>query len=246
MRTLRRIKESHSKTRSFEQQDVKDNEYRSEEPWRLFRIMAEFVEGFETLSRIGPAVTIFGSARVKQNSPDCRIAEELGGLLSKAGYAVITGGGPGVMEAANKGAKDAGGISIGLSIDLPFEDRSNPYLTHELWFNYFFVRKVMFVKYAKGFIALPGGFGTLDEFYEALTLIQTRKVPPFPIVMMNTKYWKNLIEWMKNEQLQNGMISESDLDLFYLTDDPKDAVNHIVNFYRPGRKRNARRNQNSF
>ncbi len=211
---------------------MEEQGYRSEEPWRLFRIMAEFVEGFETLSRVGPAVSIFGSARVKPDAGDCRIAEEIGRLLAKAGYAVITGGGPGIMEAANKGAKSAGGISIGLSIDLPFEDRSNPYLTHELWFNYFFVRKVMFVKYAKGFIALPGGFGTLDEFYEALTLIQTKKVPPFPIVTLNKRYWQGMIDWMRNEQLQNGMISATDLDLFYLTDDPKDAVNYIISFYK--------------
>lgn len=237
MRTLRRIHEKHSKTRTAEPPPSRDNEYRSEEPWRLFRIMAEFVEGFETLSKVGPAVSIFGSARLKPDSSECKIAEEMGRMLAKAGYAVITGGGPGIMEAANKGAKTAGGISIGLSIDLPFEDRSNPFLTHELWFNYFFVRKVMFVKYAKGFIAMPGGFGTLDEFYEALTLIQTHKVPPFPIVMFGSQYWSGLIEWMKNEQLQNGMISATDLDLFFLTDNPKDAVNYIINFYKPKKKK---------
>lgn len=228
MRTIRRLRRNRGRS---DEEKMNDHGYRSEEPWRLFRIMAEFVEGFETLSRIGPAVSIFGSARIKADTTDYRMAEKIGYLLAKSGYAVITGGGPGIMEAANKGAKNAGGISIGLSIDLPFEDRANPYLTHELWFNYFFVRKVMFVKYAKGFIALPGGFGTLDEFYEALTLIQTKKVPPFPIVMVNSRYWKNMIKWMKNEQLQNGMISPSDLNLFYLTDDPEEAVRYIVTFY---------------
>ncbi len=230
---------SKSKTRHQETAiNISDYAYRAEEPWRLFRIMAEFVEGFETLSRIGPAVSIFGSARIKPGTKDYQIAEEIGYLLAKSGYAVITGGGPGIMEAANYGAKKADGQSVGLSINLPFEDKSNPYLTDELIFNYFFVRKVMFVKYAKGFIAMPGGFGTLDELFEALTLIQTQKIKPFPIVMIGRTYWKDLIGWMKDTQLHQGMISEVDLKLFFVTDDPKEAVQYILDFYKKRPKKN--------
>lgn len=209
-----------------------DKSYRKEEPWRVFRIVAEFVTGFEEMEKVGPAVSIFGSARALRDSKNYQLAETCGRLLVKAGYAVITGGGPGIMEAANKGAKEAGGKSIGLSIELPFEAKSNDYLTSELWFNYFFVRKVMFVKYASGFIVLPGGFGTLDEFYEAVTLIQTQKITPFPIVLIGKKYWNELIDWMRQTVLGEKNISSNDMDLFYVTDDPKDAVEWIKKFYK--------------
>ncbi len=198
----------------------------------MFRILSEFIDGVEQMEKIGPAVSIFGSARITADSPNYELAEELGKLLVKAGFAVITGGGPGIMEASNKGALLARGKSVGLSIELPFEARSNDYLTHEIWFNYFFVRKVMFVKYAKGFIALPGGFGTLDEFFEALTLIQTGKIRKFPIVLIGKEYWGGMLEWMKSRMLAEKNISPKDLDLFYVTDRPKDAVNHILRFYR--------------
>ncbi len=229
--------------RSAASNEIFDRSYRHEEPWRIFRILSEFVEGFEEMEQVGPAVSVFGSARTRKGSANYQLGEEIGRQLVRAGYAVITGGGPGTMEAANKGAKDAGGKSVGLSIDLPFELEANAYLTHELWFNYFFVRKVMFVKYAAGFIVLPGGLGTLDEFYEAITLIQTQKIKPFPIVLMGRDYWQGLIEWMRAPMLKNGLISPEDLRLFFLTDDPKEAVAFIRDFHRRKKlrkKRNAR------
>jgi len=212
--------------------ETADKSYRKEEPWRMFRILSEFIDGVEQMEKIGPAVSIFGSARTAAGTHNYKLAEELGKLLVKAGFAVITGGGPGIMEASNKGAVQAHGKSVGLSIELPFEARSNDYLTHEIWFNYFFVRKVMFVKYAKGFIALPGGFGTLDEFFEALTLIQTGKIRKFPIVLIGKEYWGGMLEWLQNRMLDEKTISAKDLDLFYVTDRPKDAVNHILRFYK--------------
>jgi hypothetical protein len=212
--------------------ETQDKSYRKEEPWRLFRIMAEFVEGFETMEKVGPAVSIFGSARTDRKSENYKIAEILGCELSKAGFAVITGGGPGIMEAANRGAHAVGGKSVGLSIDLPFETKSNDFLNMEIWFNYFFVRKVMFVKYAKGFVVLPGGFGTLDEFYEALTLIQTGKIKPFPVVLIGKKYWGELLNWMKNTMLKEKNIHQNDLKLFQVTDNPKEAVRFIKDFYK--------------
>lgn len=212
--------------------ETQDKSYRKEEPWRLFRIMAEFVEGFESMEKVGPAVSIFGSARTERNSKNYKIAEALGKELSKAGFAVITGGGPGIMEAANKGAHSVGGKSVGLSIDLPFETKSNDFLNMEIWFNYFFVRKVMFVKYAKGFVVLPGGFGTLDEFYEALTLIQTGKIKPFPVVLIGKEYWSELLDWMKSTMLKEKNIHQNDLSLFQVADDAKEAVRFIKNFYK--------------
>jgi uncharacterized protein (TIGR00730 family) len=212
--------------------ETSDKSYRKEEPWRLFRIMSEFVEGFETMEKVGPAVSIFGSARTDRNSKNYKIAETLGKEISKAGFAVITGGGPGIMEAANKGAHSVGGKSVGLSIDLPFETKSNDFLNMEIWFNYFFVRKVMFVKYAKGFVVLPGGFGTLDEFYEALTLIQTGKIKPFPVVLIGKEYWGELLGWMKNTMLKEKNIHQNDLNLFQITDDAKEAVRFIKDFYK--------------
>lgn len=212
--------------------ETQDKSYRKEEPWRLFRIMAEFVEGFESMEKVGPAVSIFGSARTDRTSKNYKIAEALGKELCKAGFAVITGGGPGIMEAANKGAHSVGGKSVGLSIDLPFETKSNDFLNMEIWFNYFFVRKVMFVKYAKGFVVLPGGFGTLDEFYEALTLIQTGKIKPFPVVLIGKEYWGELLGWMKNTMLKEKNIHQNDLNLFQITDDAKEAVRFIKDFYK--------------
>ncbi len=182
--------------------------------WRIFRIMAEFVEGFESLSRIPKGVAVFGSARSKPGEEDYRRAEEIGRALAGAGHAVITGGGPGDMEAANKGALEAGGQSIGIAIELPFEDKPNPYLTTTLSFRYFFVRKVMFVKYSKAFVFLPGGFGTLDEMFEAVTLVQTRKVEPLPVILFgDDAYWDGLLRWVRETLLQRGKVSPEDLGI---------------------------------
>lgn len=197
------------------------------ESWRLFKIMAEVVDGFETMSEIGPAVSIFGSARVPQDHPLYHQTEHLAQLLTGAGYSVITGGGPGLMEAGNKGAYEAGGESIGLHIHLPFEQHSNPYLNVKSDYNYFFIRKVMFIKYALAYIAMPGGYGTLDELSEALVLIQTKRIKPFPIILMGSEYWEGLIDWFKNRMVKDGYCNEDDLNLFYVTDSPEEAVAHI-------------------
>lgn len=203
------------------------------EAWSVFKIMSEFVEGYETLGRIGPCISIFGSARLNNDHPYYQKAVETAELINEAGFGVITGGGPGIMEAANKGAKHKGGPSVGLCISLPFEEKPNDYvdIPYALKFDYFFARKVMFVKYAQGFIVFPGGFGTLDELFEALTLIQTKKIKQFPIVLIGVSYWQGLIDWLKNSMLERGMISEKDLALFYLTDEPKEAVQKISTFY---------------
>lgn len=198
------------------------------DPWRVLRIQAEFVEGFGQLAELPTAVTVFGSARTTVDSPEYQLGVELGSKLAKAGYAVITGGGPGAMEAANKGASEAGGISVGLGIELPFEQRMNDYVDLGIEFRYFFVRKTMFVKYSCGFITLPGGFGTLDELFEALTLVQTHKVTSFPVVLVGTEYWSGLLDWIKGTLLSTGKISAPDLDLIHLTDDVDEAVNIIV------------------
>ncbi|MFI6482664.1 TIGR00730 family Rossman fold protein [Nonomuraea sp. NPDC050663] len=198
------------------------------DPWRVLRIQAEFVEGFGQLAELPPAVSVFGSARTKPDSEDYKLARDLGEALARAGYAVITGGGPGVMEAGNKGAVDAGGISVGLGIELPFEQSMNEYVDLGIEFRYFFVRKTMFVKYSCGFIALPGGFGTLDELFEALTLVQTRKVTSFPVVLLGTSFWGGMVDWIKNSLLGTGKIAEQDLDLFTVTDDVDEAVRIIV------------------
>ncbi len=202
--------------------------------WRVFRIMSEFVEGFETMSRLGPCVSIFGSARTKPGDPAYELAVAVARELVERQFGVITGGGPGIMEAANKGAYEARGCSVGLSIDLPHEQKSNPYITREMMieFDYFFVRKTMFVKYAQGFVVLPGGFGTMDELFEALTLIQTEKATPFPVVLMGTSYWHGLVEWLREAVLGAGNISPNDLALLQLCDDPKEAVDIIDDFYR--------------
>ncbi|NQT90310.1 MAG: TIGR00730 family Rossman fold protein [Candidatus Omnitrophica bacterium] len=206
-------------------------DFTKEDTWRVFRIMSEFVEGFEELSRVGPAVSIFGSARTKSNSKYYKFAEKIASLLVKAGYAVITGAGSGIMEAANKGAKEAGGVSVGLNIDVPVVQKPNRYITHLIDFRYFFCRKVMFDKYAKAFIVLPGGFGTLDEFFEAVTLIQTCRIRPLPVILVGKEYWQGLIGWMKKHMLKKSLIDKKDLDIYVVTDSPKEVINIIEDFY---------------
>ncbi|MFK5956806.1 MAG: TIGR00730 family Rossman fold protein [Planctomycetota bacterium] len=194
------------------------------DPWMVFKIMGEFVEGFDVMREVGPGISIFGSARTKPSDPHYKMGVEVAGALARRGYTIITGGGPGAMEAANKGAQEAGGQSIGLNIDLPMEQDPNPYQDVELNFKYFFARKVCFAKYALGYVVLPGGFGTMDEFFEALTLIQTRKMKDFPIVLMGTDYWGGLVRWIKRTMVNEGTISPEDPDMFYLTDDPQEAA----------------------
>ncbi|WP_113704442.1 TIGR00730 family Rossman fold protein [Nonomuraea lactucae] len=199
------------------------------DPWRVLRIQAEFVEGFGQLAELPRAVTVFGSARTPHDSPDYEMGRALGQAIARAGYAVITGGGPGVMEAANRGASEVdGAVSVGLGIELPFEQRMNDYVELGIEFRYFFVRKTMFVKYSCGFIALPGGFGTLDELFEALTLVQTHKVTSFPVVLMGSEFWGGLIDWIKSTLLGTGKIAERDLDLITVTDNVDEAVRIIV------------------
>lgn len=209
------------------------NEIRTNDSWTIFKIMSEFVEAFEKMGRIGPCVSIFGSARTKEEDKYYQIAEDLAYKITQHGYGVITGGGPGIMEAANKGANRGGGKSVGLNISLPFEEYSNPYIDRnkKIDFDFFFVRKVMFVKYAQGFVVLPGGFGTLDELFEAITLIQTKKIGKFPIVLVGKEFWGGLVDWIKNSLLQNGMIAEKDLDLFHVVDTSDEAVKIINEFY---------------
>lgn len=198
------------------------------DPWRVLRIQSEFVEGFGALAELGPAASVFGSARTPAGHPTYRLAEQVGRLLAEAGYATITGGGPGTMEAANKGAYEAGGVSVGLGIELPFEQGLNQYVDLGVNFRYFFARKTMFVKYAEGFIVLPGGFGTLDELFEALTLVQTAKVTSFPIVLVGVAYWQGLLEWLGTSAIGHGSVSEKDVALLQLTDDPAEAVQIVV------------------
>ncbi len=202
--------------------------------WRIFRIMGEFVEGFETMAKIKPSIVIFGSARVGSQNKYYKLATNVAKELVKMGFGIITGGGPGIMEAANKGANEAGGSSTGLNIELPHEQDSNPYIDKDkfLNFRYFFVRKTMFFKYAQGYILMPGGFGTIDECFEVLTLIQTGKTSKFPVVLMGKDYWQSLFDWMKEKQLQEGYISQEDLDLFSVTDDEKEAVRIISDFHK--------------
>lgn len=194
------------------------------DPWRVMRMQAELVDGFGALAELPPAISVFGSARTRPGTPDYEAGVELGRTLAEAGFAVITGGGPGAMEAANKGARDAGGISVGLGIELPFEQGINPHVDIGVNFRYFFVRKIMFVKYAHGFVVLPGGLGTLDELFEALTLVQTRKVTRFPIVLFGTAYWGGLVDWLRDTVIAQGKASERDLLLFHVTDSVKEAV----------------------
>jgi len=205
-----------------------------EDVWRVFRVMTEFVEGFSTLSKVGPCVSIFGSARIKPGTHYYRLAKTVAKEFVKAGYGIISGGGPGVMEAANRGAREAAGASVGMNIDLPHEQKANPYIDPDklITFKHFYVRKVMFVKYAQGFVVMPGGFGTLDEFFEAITLIQTKKIHPFPVVLMGREYWSGLLEWFKQRALAEGMLSKADLAIFSITDDPKEAVAIVQRFYK--------------
>ncbi|MCI0434797.1 MAG: TIGR00730 family Rossman fold protein [Gemmatimonadetes bacterium] len=199
--------------------------------WRVFRIMGEFVEGFDTLARLGPAVTMFGSARTGRDHSDYKAAEQTARLLAERGFAVITGGGPGIMEAANKGAAEAGGGSVGCNIELPFEQGMNAYVRIPINFRYFFVRKTMFVKYAEAFVIFPGGFGTMDELFEALTLIQTGKVRDFPVILFGRAYWQGLVVWLRETMLVTGRIQEMDLSLFTLTDSPEEAVRMVCDAY---------------
>lgn len=198
------------------------------DPWRVLRIQAEFVEGFGALAELGPAISVFGSARTRPEDPAYAVAEEAGRKLAEAGFAVITGGGPGVMEAANKGASEAGGVSVGLGIELPFESGLNPWVDVGINFRYFFARKTMFVKYAQGFVVLPGGLGTFDELFEALTLVQTQKVTSFPLALLGVDYWQGMISWLRDTVLADGKISESDLDMMILTDDVDEAVRLMI------------------
>lgn len=203
-------------------------EWKTKDAWRALRILSEFVEGFDTLADLPPAVSVFGSARSAPDSYECELAESLGAALAEQGYAVITGGGPGVMEAANRGVTEAGGLSVGLGIELPFEQGLNDWVDVGIDFRYFFVRKTMFVKYAQAFVVLPGGFGTLDELFEAITLVQTKKVTRFPVILMGTEYWGGLLDWMKRRMLDDGKISAADLDLIQVTDDVAEAVRIII------------------
>jgi len=198
------------------------------DPWRVLRIQAEFVEGFGALAELGPAVSVFGSARVHPDEPEYALGKEVGRLLVEAGYAVITGGGPGAMEAANRGACEAGGVSVGLGIELPFEQGMNEWVDVGVDFRYFFARKTMFVKYAQGFIVLPGGFGTFDELFEALVLVQTKKVTSFPVVLLGHAYWDGLVDWLRSTVLPGGKVNVRDLDLFSVTDDPAEAVRIVM------------------
>ena len=207
---------------------------RIKDTWRVFKIMGEFVEGFEVLASVGPSVSVFGSARTKPGTPYYEMGVDVGRALVERGYGVITGGGPGIMEAANKGAQEAGGVSVGLNIVLPHEQYANPYVDRNALvnFDYFFARKMMFVKYAMGFIVLPGGFGTMDELFEALTLIQTKKTARFPVILMGSEFWSGLLDWVRGALLEAGNISEEDPDLLGLTDDPQEAADMIVSFCR--------------
>jgi uncharacterized protein (TIGR00730 family) len=203
-------------------------DWKQKDAWRSLRILSEFVEGFDTLSDLPPAVSVFGSARSTPDSPECELAQRLGAALAQAGYAVITGGGPGVMEAANRGATEAGGLSVGLGIELPFEQGMNEWVDIGIDFRYFFVRKTMFVKYAQAFCVLPGGFGTMDELFEALTLVQTGKVTRFPVVLLGTAYWRGLLDWLRDTMRAGGKIGPTDLDLVCATDDVDEAVRFIL------------------
>ena len=217
--------------RAFADKDWQD--IKTSDSWQIFKIMAEFVQGFDQMSKIGPCVSIFGSARTKPDHRFYNLAEEIAYKLTLEGYGIITGGGPGIMEAANKGAKTAGGKSVGLNIELPFEQHSNSFIDNDklLTFDYFFVRKLMFIKYAQGFVVLPGGFGTMDELFEALTLIQTNKIGKFPIVLVNKEFWSGMIDWIRQTVIVEGKVSEEDMDLLIMVDTADETVKHINDFY---------------
>jgi len=227
--------ESHIQNGNGNGNDIQEKLLTTQEDiWRIFRIMAEFVDGFELMGKIKPSIAVFGSARAKPGDKYYTLAEQVASEIVKKGFGVITGGGPGIMEAANKGAKEAGGSSTGVNIQLPHEQMHNPYIDQDklLDFRYFFVRKVMFFKYAQGYILMPGGFGTIDESFEVLTLIQTKKTQKFPVVLMGTEFWGSLLDWVKGTQLKAGFINEEDLELFKLTDDPVEAANIIHEFHK--------------
>jgi uncharacterized protein (TIGR00730 family) len=214
------------------------NEVKTNDSWAIFKIMGEFVSGYEKLSRIGPCVSIFGSARTKPNDKYYKLAEEIAEKIVEHGYVVITGGGPGIMEAGNNGAHISGGTSVGLNIELPHEQHDNPYIDSDknLDFDYFFVRKVMFVKYSQGFVVMPGGFGTLDEMFEAMTLIQTKKIEKFPIILVGSEFWEGLLEWIKTTLLNKfNNVSEKDMDLFHVVDSPEEVLHILDNFYKESR-----------
>ena len=225
---------SATEQREFKNASQNFDEGNSHDLWSIFKIMGEFVDGYDKLFKIGPCVSIFGSSRTKPGDPYYEKAIKTAELIAENGFGVITGGGPGIMEAANRGAHNAGGKSVGLGIELPHEQGINAYVhpQYEINFKYFFVRKVMFVKYAQGFIVFPGGFGTLDELFETLTLIQTFKIEQIPIVLVGVDYWEDLLKWIKKRLLANGLVSEQDLDLYYLTDDHEDAVRFVCDFYK--------------
>lgn len=217
---------------AFAQKDWFD--IKAQNSWQIFKIMSEFVEGFEKMSKIGPCVSIFGSARTKPENKYYQLAEEIAYKLVREGYGIITGGGPGIMEAANKGARKGGGKSVGLNIELPFEQKHNEFIDHDkcINFDYFFVRKTIFLKYSQGFIGMPGGFGTMDELFESLTLVQTNKIAQFPVVLVGKEYWSGMIEWIKKTMLEEQRnINPADLDLFVMVDTADEAVKHIVDFY---------------
>ncbi len=239
---MKDYKEQHSQDADVDINDCRiQNSFRqktwseivTKDSWMVFKIMAEFVDGYEKLVKIGPCVSIFGSARLQPNTKYYNMAVEIAEKITKIGFGIITGGGPGIMEAGNKGADNANGKSIGLNIDLPFEQHFNPYINklYSMNFDYFFIRKVMFVKYSQGFIVMPGGFGTLDELSEALTLIQTKKIGRFPIVLVGSEFWSGLLGWFENTLLKEGMISKEDLDLYRVVDTADEAVEHIRAFY---------------
>lgn len=220
--------------KAFVQKDWSDNEIKASNSWAIFKIMAEFVDGFEKMARIGPCVSVFGSARTKPNNPYYKLAEEVSFKLTREGYGVISGGGPGIMEAANKGAKAGGGKSVGLNINLPFEQTHNPFIDSDklITFDYFFVRKTIFLKYSQGFIVLPGGFGTMDEMFEALTLSQTTKIAHFPVILVGKKYWEGLLKWMRETMLEEEHnINAEDFDLFHVVETADEAVAIINEFY---------------
>lgn len=211
--------------------DIIKDDFTSEDTWRMFRIMSEFVEGFEVLSGVGKAVSIFGGSRIKPGNKYYKLAEKTAYLLAKEGYAIITGSGPGIMEAGNRGARSAGGHSIGLNIQIPREQKSNRYIDTLLDFRYFFVRKVMFVKYAKAFVILPGGFGTLDELFESLNLIQTQRIGKFPVILVGREYWQGMLDWLNDTVLKSAAVSKKDLDIFKVVDRPENVVEIIKKFY---------------
>ncbi len=208
------------------------NEFKDQDTWRMFRIMSEFVEGFEALRNIRPAVTIFGSARTLENAVDYQLARNIAFGLSKKGFSIITGGGPGIMQAANQGAHEAGGRSIGCNIELPFEQKSNPYVNLPVNFHYFFIRKVMFLRYTSAVVVMPGGFGTMDELFEVLTLVQTHKIDPFPIILVDRKFWQGAIDWIKSTILENSYIDKGDLNLLQVVDKPEEVTKIITHYYK--------------